>query len=353
MGIFWRRENRTSGSILGLDKSLEELKAEELAAEREFGARLNRAIEKTRRAFNDRLDQVFEGRKKIDAELLETLEELLISADIGVKTTLEVLEDVRKRVSRNEISDNTALREAIKQRLVEILNRSSSGIHDEREVAQEIRPYVIMVVGVNGVGKTTTIGKLAQRIKSDGNSVLICAADTFRAAAGDQLEVWARRAEVPLIKQKPGTDPAAVLFDAVQSAKARQIDVLIVDTAGRLHNKSNLMAELEKMSRIAGREISGAPHETLLVLDAVTGQNGLEQARQFLKSTKVTGIVLTKLDGTAKGGIVIAIANELNLPIRYIGVGESAEDLLIFNAENFVAGLFGENNFERPASEAV
>jgi fused signal recognition particle receptor len=197
-----------------------------------------------------------------------------------------------------------------------------------------------MVVGVNGVGKTTTIGKLAQRIKDEGNDVLICAADTFRAAASDQLEIWADRAGVQIVQQKQGTDPAAVLFDALAAAKARQSDVLIVDTAGRLHNKANLMAELEKMKRISSREVPGAPHETLLVIDAVTGQNGLEQARQFLKTADVTGIVLTKLDGTAKGGIAVAIAKELNLPIRYVGVGEQVNDLMVFDPENYVNGLF-------------
>jgi fused signal recognition particle receptor len=197
-----------------------------------------------------------------------------------------------------------------------------------------------MVVGVNGVGKTTTIGKLSQRIKNEGNGVLICAADTFRAAASDQLEIWAERAGVPIIQQKQGTDPAAVLFDALKAAKARNADVLIVDTAGRLHNKSNLMAELEKMKRIAAREVEQAPHETLLVIDAVTGQNGLEQARQFMRVADVTGIVLTKLDGTAKGGIAVAIAKELNLPIRYVGIGEQVDDLMVFDAESYVNGLF-------------
>ena len=211
---------------------------------------------------------------------------------------------------------------------------------DETKYDLEIKPYVLMVVGVNGVGKTTTIGKLAQRIKTEGHGVLICAADTFRAAASDQLEIWADRAGVPIIQQKQGTDPAAVLFDSLKAAKSRNADVLIVDTAGRLHNKSNLMAELEKMKRVAGREVSGAPHETLLVIDAVTGQNGLEQARQFMKTADVTGIVLTKLDGTAKGGIAVAIAKELNLPIRYVGIGEQVDDLMVFDAESYVNGLF-------------
>jgi fused signal recognition particle receptor len=199
----------------------------------------------------------------------------------------------------------------------------------------------MMIVGVNGVGKTTTIGKLAQRIKAEGNDVLICAADTFRAAASDQLAIWAERTGVPLIQQKQGTDPAAVLFDSLKAAKARGSEVLIVDTAGRLHTKSNLMAELEKMKRVAAREVEGAPHETLLVVDAVTGQNGLEQARQFLKVAGVTGIVLTKLDGTAKGGIAVAIAKELNLPIRYAGIGEKVDDLVVFDPKQYVNSLFG------------
>jgi fused signal recognition particle receptor len=213
-------------------------------------------------------------------------------------------------------------------------------VADERTIREDIKPYVLMVVGVNGVGKTTTIGKLSQRIKDEGNEVLICAADTFRAAASDQLEIWAERAGVQIIQQKQGTDPAAVLFDSLKAAKSRSADVLIVDTAGRLHNKSNLMAELEKMKRVAGREVEGAPHETLLVIDAVTGQNGLEQARQFMKTADVTGIVLTKLDGTAKGGIAVAIAKELNLPIRYVGIGEQVRDLMVFDAESYVNGLF-------------
>ena len=244
-------------------------------------------------------------------------------------------------VSRQEINDMDALKAAMKNELLSIMKASESkGVASETEVAETIKPYVLMVVGVNGVGKTTTIGKLAQRIKNEGNEILICAADTFRAAASEQLEIWSQRAGVPLIQQKQGTDPAAVLFDALKSAKARNADVLIVDTAGRLHNKSNLMAELEKMKRVAGKEVENAPHETLLVIDAVTGQNGLEQARQFMKAADVTGIVLTKLDGTAKGGIAVAITKELNLPIRYVGIGEQVDDLMVFDAEDYVNGLF-------------
>ena len=343
MALFWRRnkEDKFSSSILGLDKSIEELKAREEAVEKELGQRFSKAIEKTRDSINNRLDTIFEGRKQIDDQLLDELEEMLISTDIGVQTTMQILEAIRKGVSRQEISDIDALKATMKRELLDILKHSTDrGVASETTVDASIKPYVLMVVGVNGVGKTTTIGKLSQRIKNEGNDVLICAADTFRAAASDQLEIWAGRAGVPIVQQKQGTDPAAVLFDALQSAKSRNSDVLIVDTAGRLHNKANLMAELEKMKRIAGREVSGAPHETLLVLDAVTGQNGLEQARQFTKVADVTGIVLTKLDGTAKGGIAVAISKELNLPIRYVGIGEQVDDLMVFDAENYVNGLF-------------
>lgn len=340
---FWRRnkKDKFSTSTLGLDKTIEELQAEEAAIEREFGVRFNKAIAKTRDSINNKLDTVFENRKQIDEAFLDELEEMLISTDIGVSTTFQILDAVRKGVSREEIKDLDALKKAMKDELLEILkDTGNQGIAAETEVSTAIKPYVLMIVGVNGVGKTTTIGKLAQRIKDEGNQVMICAADTFRAAASEQLEIWSNRAGVPLIQQKQGTDPAAVLFDALKSAKAREADVLIVDTAGRLHNKSNLMAELEKMKRVAGREVKDAPHETLLVIDAVTGQNGLEQARQFMKTADVTGIVLTKLDGTAKGGIAVAISKELNLPIRYVGIGEGVDDLMVFDAENYVNGLF-------------
>ena len=344
MAFFWRRkkdEDKFSTSILGLDKSLEELKAQEEAVEREFAIRFSRAIEKTKHSINNKIDTIFENRKQIDERFLDELEEALISTDIGVATTLQVLDAVRRGVKRQEISDLTVLKATMRNELLTIMRATEkSGVASELQVPITVKPYILMVVGVNGVGKTTTIGKLAQRIKNEGNDILICAADTFRAAASEQLEIWSQRAGVPLIQQKQGTDPAAVLFDALKSAKARNADVLIVDTAGRLHNKSNLMAELEKMKRIAGREVEGAPHETLLVIDAVTGQNGLEQARQFLKVADVTGIVLTKLDGTAKGGIAVAISKELNLPIRYVGIGEQVDDLMVFDAESYVNGLF-------------
>ncbi len=328
-------------SVLGLELSLEELQAREAALEQEFAARFRRAVAATRESLSQQIDSVFTGTKEIDPALLDELEAALIAADLGVPTTTHVLDQVRRGVARQQINDIDALKQEIKRELLAILRASEhKGVASETSAPPNVSPYVMMIVGVNGTGKTTTIGKLAHRIKSEGHDVLICAADTFRAAATDQLAIWAERTGVPLIQQKQGTDPAAVLFDSMKAAKARGSDVLIVDTAGRLHTKSNLMAELEKMKRVAGREVEGAPHETLLVIDAVTGQNGLEQARQFLKIAGVTGIALTKLDGTAKGGIALAIAKELGLPIRYVGIGEKVDDLVVFDAEEFVNGLF-------------
>jgi fused signal recognition particle receptor len=310
--------------------------------EENFFSRFRKAVSATRENIASRIEDVVKGRKQIDEATLEELEEALISADIGVQTTFEIIEDVRRQVNRQTLKDVDELKRVIKEHLLEILNRAerARGVASEASVREDARPYVVMVVGVNGTGKTTTIGKLANRIKADGYDVLICAADTFRAAASDQLAIWAERAGVPLIQQKQGTDPAAVLFDSLKAAKARNADVLIVDTAGRLHTKTNLMAELEKMNRVAGREVEGAPHETLLVVDAVTGQNGLSQAREFMKAANVTGLVLTKLDGTAKGGIAVAIAKDLNLPIRYCGIGEKADDLVVFDPKAYVDGLF-------------
>lgn len=307
-----------------------------------FMKRFRKAITSTRENIATRIEDAVKGKKVIDAGTLDELEEALIGADIGVQTTLEIIENVRKQVDRQSLKDVDELKRTIKQQLLDILENAerSRGVASETSVPDNVRPYVMMIVGVNGVGKTTTIGKLAQRIKAEGNEILICAADTFRAAASDQLAIWADRAGVPLIQQKQGTDPAAVLFDSLKAAKARNADVLIVDTAGRLHNKANLMAELEKMKRIASREVPGAPHEVLLVVDAVTGQNGLSQAREFMKAADITGLVLTKLDGTAKGGIAVAIAKELNLPIRYCGIGEQADDLVVFDPKAYVEGLF-------------
>ena len=300
-----------------------------------FFEKLKRGIEKTRVGLTARMEEVLASTKHIDENLLEELEYALIGADIGVKTTEEVLARIRAKVDRNLVNDASELKLLIREQLLEVLKATEK---PPTEVAAP--PEVVLVVGVNGSGKTTTIGKLAARYKSQGRSVLLAAADTFRAAAIEQLEIWGTRTSTEVIHQKPGADPSAVLFDALQAAVARKCDYVIVDTAGRLHTKSNLMAELEKMSRTAARVVPGAPHEVLLVLDATTGQNGLEQARKFTEASGVTGIVLTKLDGTAKGGIVVAIARELNLPIRYVGVGEQLDDLLPFEAEKFVASLF-------------
>lgn len=297
--------------------------------------RLKQGIQKTRAGLVDRVEDVIHGKKEIDAELLEELEYTLISADVGVRTAADILETIRQRVARHLVNDASELRQLIQEHLQGVLEASERPLMKPAEP-----PRVVMVVGVNGSGKTTTIGKLAQRLKEDGESVLLCAADTFRAAAIEQLEVWAQRTGTDLIRQSQGSDPSAVIFDALHAAKARKTSTLIVDTAGRLHTKENLMAELEKMRRTAVRVIPEAPHEVWLVLDATTGQNGLEQARRFTESAGVTGLILTKLDGTAKGGIVVAIARELNLPIRYIGVGEQADDLLEFEAGKFISSLF-------------
>ncbi len=297
--------------------------------------RLKSGVQKTRAGLVERLEDMLQGAKQIDADLLDQLESTLIGADIGVRTTTEILDRIRERVDRKLVGDAVELEGLIREHLLEILQSS------ERPMPRVAEPpAVILVVGVNGSGKTTTIGKLAQRFRGEQRSVLLCAADTFRAAAIEQLEVWGQRTNTDVIRQQQGADPSAVLFDALQSARARKTDYVIVDTAGRLQTKTNLMAELEKMRRTAGRVIPDAPHEVLLVLDATTGQNGLEQARKFTETSGVTGIVLTKLDGTAKGGIVIAIARELNIPIRYVGIGEKVDDLLPFDAEKFIASLF-------------
>ncbi|MGA3189167.1 MAG: signal recognition particle-docking protein FtsY [Bryobacteraceae bacterium] len=297
--------------------------------------RLKAGIQKTRAGLMEKIEDAVSGRKEIDADVLEELEYALITADIGAKTTAEILELIRQRVDRHQVGDIGELKGLIREHLLEILQATEKPVPLVKDP-----PAVMMVVGVNGAGKTTSIGKLTRRLQSEGRTVLLCAADTFRAAAIEQLEVWAERTGAGLIRQQTGSDPSAVLFDALVAAKARKVDYVIVDTAGRLHTKTNLMAELEKMRRTAARVIPEAPHEVLLVIEATTGQNGLEQARKFTESSAVTGIILTKLDGTAKGGVVVAISRELNLPIRYVGVGEQLDDLLPFEAENFVASLF-------------
>jgi fused signal recognition particle receptor len=301
-----------------------------------FIERMKEAVSRTRENLAERIEEVVSIGKEIDRSTLDDLEAALIGADLGTTTTHVVLEKLRDKADRKQIKDVNELKRLLKDELLAILTST-----DSRPVAKvNGTPEVILVVGVNGTGKTTTIGKLAQVFRAQGKTVLLCAADTFRAAAIEQLEIWGQRTGTEVIKTKAGGDPSAVLFDALQSATARKTDYVIVDTAGRLHTKQNLMLELEKMKRTAQRIVPGAPHETLLVMDATTGQNGLQQARQFTQSAGVTGIVLTKLDGTAKGGVVVAISRELGLPVRYVGVGEKAGDLLPFDPKEFVESLF-------------
>jgi fused signal recognition particle receptor len=300
-----------------------------------FFDRMKQAVTRTRENLAERIEEVVSFGKEIDAHTLDDLEATLIGADLGNTTTQEVLGKLRDKANHKQIKDVQELKRLLKEELLAILTAANT-----RPVSKVDGPEVILVVGVNGTGKTTTIGKLSQVFRSQGKNVLLCAADTFRAAAIDQLEIWGSRTGTEVIKTKPGGDPSAVLFDALQAAVARKSDYVVVDTAGRLHTKSSLMSELDKMRRTAQRIIPGAPHETLLVMDATTGQNGLQQARMFTESAGVTGIVLTKLDGTAKGGVVVAISRELGLPVRYVGVGEKAGDLLPFDPKEFVDSLF-------------
>ena len=301
-----------------------------------FIERMKEAVSRTRENLAERIEDVVSIGKEIDRSTLDDLEATLIGADLGTTTAHELLAKLRDKADRKQIKDVDELKRLLKEELLAILTSTTSQPVNRVDGT----PEVILVVGVNGTGKTTTIGKLAQVFRSQGKTVLLCAADTFRAAAIEQLEIWGQRTGTEVIKTKAGGDPAAVLFDALQAATARKTDYVIVDTAGRLHTKQNLMLELEKMKRTAQRIVPGAPHETLLVMDATTGQNGLQQARQFTQSSGVTGIVLTKLDGTAKGGVVVAISRELGLPVRFVGVGEKAGDLLPFDPREFVESLF-------------
>jgi fused signal recognition particle receptor len=302
--------------------------------------RLKDSVSKTRTELSARVEQLLTGDRPVDPELLKQLESALLSADLGVRTTKEVLVALRQQVNEHKLEEPGSLKRELKNQILKILSAPAANANSNSDGKLNNEPRVLFVVGVNGTGKTTTIGKLTNRLKKEGATVVLCAADTFRAAAIEQLEVWARRSGVELIKQKPGADPSAVVFDALSAARARGADVVIVDTAGRLHTKSNLMAELDKMKRTAAKVIPGAPHDVLLVLDATTGQNGLNQAREFWSHAGVTGIVLTKLDGTAKGGIVVAIARELSLPIRFVGTGEKIDDLVPFDAQTYVNSLF-------------
>ncbi len=301
--------------------------------------RLKQGLAKTRAGLFGKLDRLVRGRSVIDAHVLDELEEVLVTSDVGVQTTLDIIRRLQKRVARDKYVSTNELQSLIRNEIAQLLLDQAPLLPADFEAPLPQRPHVIMVVGVNGVGKTTTIGKMAWRYVQAGRSVIVGAADTFRAAAIEQLGIWAQRAGVELIKQKHGADPAAVAFDTVQAAKSRGADIAIIDTAGRLHTKSGLMDELAKIKRVMGRQIGGAPHEVLLVLDASIGQNAIRQAQEFTRSVEVTGLIMTKLDGTAKGGVVIGISNEFKVPVKYVGVGEGLEDLQVFDRQSFVAAL--------------
>lgn len=305
--------------------------------------KLEEGLEKTRTSFFGKLDRMVRGKDTVDAETLDELEEVLVTSDVGVKTTLDIIDRIEARVAREQYVSSDELNRMIREEIAGLVLEDAPEHPADFDAPLPNKPHVIMVVGVNGVGKTTTIGKMAHHYRKAGQKVLLGAADTYRAAAIEQLEIWAERAGVPLIKQKHGSDPAAVAYDTVESARSRDADVVIIDTAGRLHTRGGLMEELSKIKRVMGRQTEGAPHEVLLVLDASTGQNAIRQAEEFTKSVDVTGLVLTKLDGTAKGGIVIGVSHEFQVPVKYIGVGERVEDLQVFDRERFVRALFQLN----------
>ena len=336
MKIFQRNKHPSKAGETGPPATLS-VPADAAGTEQWLG-RLKRGLSRTSSQLAGGVGNLFLGRKEIDAELLEELEAQLLTADAGVEASVEIVQRLTERVTRKELEDASALYTALQQELQELL----AGCEQPLRVAAEQAPFVILMVGVNGAGKTTTIGKLAQWFQAQGKSVMLAAGDTFRAAAVEQLRVWGERNAVPVIAQHSGADSAAVIFDAIQAARARGVDVLIADTAGRLHNNSNLMEELKKVVRVVGKLDHTAPHEVMLVLDAGAGQNALSQARQFREAVGVTGITLAKLDGTARGGIIFAIARQLGLPIRFIGVGESAADLRPFVARDFVEALFSD-----------
>lgn len=311
---------------------------------REKKESLDQGLQKTKESFLSKIGRAIAGKSTVDAEVLDNLEEALVAADVGVDTTVRIINQIEARVAKDKYLNTSELNRILQEEVSAILvDAPDSGFRDF-DVPEGKKPYVIMVVGVNGVGKTTTIGKLAYNFKKAGKSVLLGAADTFRAAAVDQLTIWSERVDVPIVKQQMGSDPAAVAFDTVQSGAARDVDVIIIDTAGRLHNKLHLMDELSKIKRVMNKVIPDAPHEVLLVLDGSTGQNALEQAKQFTAATEVTSLAITKLDGTAKGGVVLAIANQFKIPVKYIGIGEKMEDLQVFHKEAFVDTLFSLND---------
>ncbi|MDD5571371.1 MAG: signal recognition particle-docking protein FtsY [Bacteroidales bacterium] len=301
---------------------------------------LEKGLAKTKETFFSKLTKVLIGKSKIDDDVLDNLEEVLISSDVGISTTLKIIERIEKRVAFEKYTNAGELNKILKEEIANLLAENNTGEYSDFGIPETDNPYVIMVVGVNGVGKTTTIAKLAHQFKKAGNSVILGAADTFRAAAVSQLEIWAKRVGVPIISQGMGADPASVAFDTLTSAKSKNNDIVIIDTAGRLHNKTNLMNELSKIKNVMKKVIPDAPHEILLILDASTGQNAIEQAKQFMQATDVNAIALTKLDGTAKGGVVIGISDQFKIPVKYIGVGERLEDLQVFNKYEFVEAFF-------------
>jgi len=301
---------------------------------------LDKGLEKSKTSFFSKLTKAVAGKTKVDADVLDNLEEILISSDVGVNTTLKIIERIENYVAENKYLGTEELNEILRNEIASLLSETNSGEGTQFEIPTTSKPYVLMVVGVNGVGKTTTIGKLAYQFKKQGFNVVLGAADTFRAAAIDQLQVWADRVGVPLVKQQMGSDPASVAFDTLQSAVSQNADIVIIDTAGRLHNKVNLMAELTKVKRVMQKVVGDAPHDVMLVLDGSTGQNAFEQAKQFTAATEVTSLAVTKLDGTAKGGVVIGISDQFQIPVKYIGVGEGVEDLQVFNKYEFVDSFF-------------
>ncbi len=301
---------------------------------------LNKGLEKTRASVFDRISKAIVGKSTVDDEVLDNLEEILVTSDVGVDTTLKIIDRIQKRVARDKYVGTSELNAILKEEIASLLQENNSGDGSSFDLSEDKKPYVIMVVGVNGVGKTTTIGKLAYNFKMAGKKVMLGASDTFRAAAVDQLKIWADRVDVPIVSQGMGADPASVAFDTVKSAVAQGADVVLIDTAGRLHNKVGLMNELSKIKKVCQKVIPDAPHEVLLVLDASTGQNAIEQARQFIAATEVNALALTKLDGTAKGGVVIGISDQFKIPVKYIGVGEKMENLQIFDRKEFVDSLF-------------
>ncbi|HNQ37457.1 MAG: signal recognition particle-docking protein FtsY [Prolixibacteraceae bacterium] len=307
---------------------------------REKKESLDKGLAKTRESVFTKLSRVLAGKSKVDDDVLDNLEEVLISSDVGVETTLRIIERIEKRVARDKYVGSEELQRILREEIVALLEDNNQADVSDFDLPVRDEPYVIMVVGVNGVGKTTTIGKLAWNFKQAGKKVVLGAADTFRAAAIDQLQIWADRVDVPIIRQKMGADPASVAFDTLKSAKASAADVVIIDTAGRLHNKVNLMNELTKIRNVMQKVIPDAPHEVLLILDGSTGQNAFEQAKQFTRATEVTALALTKLDGTAKGGVVIGISDQFKIPVKYIGIGEKMTDLQLFNRKEFVNSLF-------------